>query len=82
LDAGIRIIGGVSAEFWISGFGAQPDNAIKAPQKITQSTRLRWNNFANHGVLGKIYRDIIEIWNCIIQFEILVSRKNAELRSQ
>jgi hypothetical protein len=25
MDAGTRIIGGVSAEFWISGFGAQPD---------------------------------------------------------
>jgi len=42
MDAGTSIIGGVSAEFWISGFGAQPANAIKPPlNKMTQSTRLR-----------------------------------------
>jgi hypothetical protein len=42
MDAGIRIIGGVSAEFWISGFGAQPANAIKPPlNKVIQNTKLR-----------------------------------------
>jgi hypothetical protein len=41
MDAGTRIIGGVSTEFWISGFGTQPDDAIKPPLKMTQSTRLR-----------------------------------------
>jgi hypothetical protein len=42
MDAGTRIIGGVSAEFWISGFGAQPDNATKPLiNKMTQSTWLR-----------------------------------------
>jgi len=41
LEAGMRIIGGVAAEFWVSGFGAHPDNAIKVPQKMTQSTALR-----------------------------------------
>jgi len=42
MDAGTRIIGDVSAEYWISGFGAQPANAIKLPlNKRTQSTRLR-----------------------------------------
>jgi hypothetical protein len=41
MDAGTRISGGVSVEFWISGFGAQPDNAIKPPLKMTQNTRLR-----------------------------------------
>jgi hypothetical protein len=41
MDAGTRIIGGVSAEFWISGFGAQPDNAMKTPLKMIQSTRFR-----------------------------------------
>jgi hypothetical protein len=43
MDAGTRIIGGVSAEFWISGFGAQPDNVIKPPLRMTQSIRIRRN---------------------------------------
>jgi hypothetical protein len=43
MDAGTRIIGGVSAEFWISGLGAQLDNTIKPTHRMTQSTRLRRN---------------------------------------
>jgi hypothetical protein len=43
MDAGTRIIGGVSAEFWISGFGAQPDNAIKPTLRMIQSTGGRLN---------------------------------------
>jgi hypothetical protein len=41
MDAGTRIIGGVAAEFWISGFGAQLDNTIKPTHRMTHSTRLR-----------------------------------------
>jgi hypothetical protein len=40
MDAGTRIIGGVLAEFWISGFEAQPDNAIKPPHRMIHSKRL------------------------------------------
>jgi hypothetical protein len=40
MDAGTRIIGGVAAEFCISGFGAQPDNAIKPPLRMTQTIRI------------------------------------------
>jgi hypothetical protein len=41
MDAGTRIIGGVSAEFWISGFGAQPASAIKPPlNKVIQNKKL------------------------------------------
>ena len=43
MDAGIRIIGGVAAEFWISGFGAQLDNASKPTHRMPHSTRLRRN---------------------------------------
>jgi hypothetical protein len=34
MKAGTRIIGGVSAEFWTSGFGAQPDNGKEIKQQI------------------------------------------------
>jgi hypothetical protein len=41
MKAGTRIIGGVSAEFWISGFGVQPANSIKPTlNKMIQSKRL------------------------------------------
>jgi hypothetical protein len=43
MDAGIRIIGGVAAEFWISGFEAQLDNAIEPTLRMTQSTGDRRN---------------------------------------
>jgi hypothetical protein len=43
MDAGTRIIGGVAEEFWISGFGAQPDNAISPTLRMTQSIRVRRN---------------------------------------
>ena len=34
MDAGIRIIGGVSAEYWIKGFGVQPDISKDIRKKI------------------------------------------------
>ena len=40
IDAGTRIIGGVSGEFWIKGFGEQPANPTKLPiNKMTHSNR-------------------------------------------
>jgi hypothetical protein len=43
MDAGTRIIGGVAAEFCISGFGAQPENAISPPLRMTESIRISRN---------------------------------------
>jgi hypothetical protein len=43
MDAGNRIIGGVAAEFWISGFGVQLDDAINPTIRMTQSTGDRGN---------------------------------------
>jgi len=41
MEEGTRIIGGVSVEFWISGFGAQPVNSTKPPinNKMTHGNR-------------------------------------------
>ena len=65
---GTRIIGGVSGEFWISGFEAQPENTIKPPPKMTQRAKLRWNDFPYFGILYKKFRDFIKNRNCIIGF--------------
>jgi hypothetical protein len=58
MDAGTRIIGGVAAEFWISGFGAQPDNVIKPPLKMTQSIRIGRNGDIEGGTASESFLDL------------------------
>ncbi len=58
MDAGNSIIGGVAAEFWISGFGAQPDNVIKPPHKMTQSIRIRLNDDIEGRTASELFLDL------------------------
>jgi hypothetical protein len=79
MDAGTRIIGGVAAEFWISGFGAQLDNTIKPTLRMTQSISIRRNGDIEGRTASEPFLDLrrvsINTFYCIknkgCEFQIL-----------
>jgi hypothetical protein len=58
MEAGTRIIGGVAAEFGISGFGVQLDNMIVPPLRMIQSIRIRRNGDIEGRTAGVTFLDL------------------------